>query len=222
MEQPMKYKTAINIDLSFPAGGDKGPKRNIGIITPGIMSKNPDHPLMLSPSARIMATTKNPIHVIGSKHPVAFWNRASINESIINKYKNIPPDPCKSKILFIFVVTNSINGRHHCPKNVGLFLCPAQYGSGVLLSEGESPHSPVEGLVSRKGTAAFYLVPKLKIDAMTSISTRATGTSPAISAKSITYSSTLTGDMTISRRELYCSNLSYQNQLNQDEERRVS
>lgn len=131
-------------------------------------------------------------------------------------------NPCKSKILFIFVVTNSINGRHHCPKNVGLFLCPAQYGSGVLLSEGESPHSPVEGLVSRKGTAAFYLVPKLKIDAMTSISTRATGTSPAISAKSITYSSTLTGDMTISRRELYCSNLSYQNQLNQDEERRVS
>jgi len=111
---------------------------------------------------------------------------------------------CKLKILFIFVATNLINGLYHCPKNVGLFLCPAQYGSGVLLNVGESPHSPVEGLVSRKGAAAFCLVPELKIDAMTSISTRAPGASPAILAKSITYSHQLSGDLGISRRGSYC------------------
>jgi hypothetical protein len=120
-------------------------------------------------------------------------------------------------------LTNSINGRCHCPKNVGLFLCPAKYGSGVLLSDGESPHSPVEGLVSRKGTAAFYLVPTLKILAMTSNSTRAQGTSSAISAKSIT-DLLSSGGPKISLQELYCSNPSYQksNQFKLNQERRAA
>ena len=77
IEQPTKYKIAINIELSFPAGGDKGPKRNIGITTPGINSNNSGHPLIVSPSDRIMATTKNPIHVIGIS-TVVFWKRLSI------------------------------------------------------------------------------------------------------------------------------------------------
>ena len=130
---------------------------------------------------------------------------------------------CLSKIFRIFVLRNLITGRHHCPKTVGLFLCPAKYGSGVLLSDGESPHSPGKGLRSRKGTAAFYLVPTLKILAMRSNLPRATGTSSAISAKSIT-DLLFSGDPKISRQELFCSNLSYQksNAINLIKERRAA
>jgi len=130
---------------------------------------------------------------------------------------------CILKILFIFVLLNSINGRHHCPKNAGLFLCPVQYGSGVLLSDGVSPHSPVEGLSSRKGITAFYLVPALKIDAMLSSSTSAPCTFPTIPVKSITNSYSLTRDLAVPGRELYCSNLSYyQNQFKINNERRAA
>ena len=67
----------------------------------------------------------------------------------------------------IFELLNSNTGAAIRPKN-GRFLRPIHNGSGVLLSVGESPHSPGKGLSSRKGTTAFYLVPTLKILAMLS------------------------------------------------------
>jgi hypothetical protein len=33
-----------------------------------------------------MATTKNPIHVIGNKHPVAFWKRLSILKKSVDHF----------------------------------------------------------------------------------------------------------------------------------------
>lgn len=91
---------------------------------------------------------------------------------------------CILKILPIFGLRNSTNGAHNRPEK-GHFLCPVQYGGSVLLSDGVSPHSPVEGFRSRKGTTAFYLVPTLKKLAMRSNSTSAKSTPLAISAERI-------------------------------------
>jgi len=129
---------------------------------------------------------------------------------------------CILKILFIFVLLNLITGRHHCPTDEGHFLCPEKYGSGVLLSDGVSPHSPGKGLSSRKGITAFYLVPTLRIDAMLSNLPSAPGTFPAVPAKSITNSYLPTGDSKVPRRELYCSNPSYQNPFKLNYERRTA
>ena len=143
-------------------------------------------------------------------------------DNFSNKVKFFLSNTCILKIFRTFVLTNSITGRSHCPKNVGLFLCPIKYGSGVLLNVGESPHSPGKGLVSRKGITAFYLMPTLKTDAMTSILPSATGVSSAILAKSITYSNLLAGDHKVPRQGFFCSILSYQNQFNLIKTRRVA
>jgi len=217
----MKYKTAINIDLSFPAGGDKGPKRNIGIITPGIMSKNPDHPLMLSPSARIMATTKNPIHVIGSNHPVAFWSRSFIVDKSFNKYKKFCSRHCSSKIICTFVTSILNSGAVGSPNKADFFIVRSRIGVVPPSVSCNGWLIPGIGIDNGKGGSVFCR-PVLKLIKMSKNVPRAIGTSSAISAKSITYPCSLTGDLAISRQEFYCSNLSYQNQFNQDEERRES
>ena len=87
--------------------------------------------------------------------------------------------------MLIFELLNSNKGATIRPTK-GHFLCPIHNGSGVLLSDGESPHSPLEGLSSRKGITAFYSVPTLKILAMLSNSRPCGKPAPmAISAEAI-------------------------------------
>ncbi len=86
----------------------------------------------------------------------------------------------------IFELLNSNKGATIRPTDGRFYLRPIHNGGGVLLSVGESPHSPLGGLSSRKGTTAFYLVPTLKILAMLSNPRPRGKTAPlAISAEKI-------------------------------------
>lgn len=108
---------------------------------------------------------------------------------------------CGHKILSIFEVTNSITRAHNRP-TAGHFLCPIQYGGSVLLNEGESPHSPGEGLVNGKGTTVYYLVSTLKKLAMTSNSPSGNATSTAIMATTILNDLLITDDVSRMRQHL--------------------
>ena len=101
----------------------------------------------------------------------------------------------------IFELPNSINWAYSRPKQ-GHFLCPTQYGGSVLLNVGVSPHSPVEGFGSRKGTTAFYLGPTLKIFAMPSNSTSTKCASLAITAETILNDLVTTDEISRMRQHL--------------------
>ena len=107
----------------------------------------------------------------------------------------------RNKIMPIFEVTNSITRAHIHPKQ-GHFLCPTQYGGSVLLSVGESPHSPGEGLVNGKGTTVLYLGPTLKIFAMTSNSPSTKCASLAIAAETILNDLVTTDEISRMRQHL--------------------
>ena len=107
----------------------------------------------------------------------------------------------RNKIFPIFGLRNSTNGAYNRPRQ-GHFLCPIQYGGSVLLSDGVSPHSPVEGFRSRKGTTAFYLAPTLKKLAMRSNSTSGKATSTAITAATILSDLLITDEVSRMRQHL--------------------
>jgi len=105
-------------------------------------------------------------------------------------------------ILSIFEVTNSITRAQYRPELRGHFLCPVQYGGSVLLSDGESPHSPGEGLVNGKGTTVLYLVPTIKIFAMTSNLPSGKTASLVISAEEILHDLLTTDEVSRMRQHL--------------------
>lgn len=136
---------------------------------------------------------------------------SSIAENnIIGKCKNIPSNSCKLKKLYNFVVAKVMLRAIESPVIKGHFLCLLEYDGGFLSFP--ETGSPEQGLSRRKMPPFiiwYYAKNLLKMK-----NSFAQGTSPAIPAKSITDSYLPTGDPKIPRRELYCSNPSYQQSRN--------